>query len=183
VRTSDFDYELPEALIAQHPVEPRDAARLLVLYRADGRVEHRVFREIGAYLRPGDLLVVNDTRVLRARLRGRLADTGGAVEALLLRDLGGGYWEALVRPARRLRPGRRVLFAGTAGTVEAEVDAVRAGAPLPRRRGSTIVRRNAAPALHSRTAGRRRTLPDGLRARAGQRGRAYGRPALHPAPP
>ncbi|MER3419344.1 MAG: tRNA preQ1(34) S-adenosylmethionine ribosyltransferase-isomerase QueA, partial [Chloroflexota bacterium] len=97
MRTSDFDYELPQELIAQHPIEPRDAARLLVLHRADGRIEHRVFREIGAYLRPGDLLVVNDTRVLRARLRGRLVDTSGAVEVLLLRELGGGRWETLVR--------------------------------------------------------------------------------------
>ncbi len=127
MRTSDFDYELPEELIAQHPVEPRDAARLLVLHRADGRIEHRIFREIGAYLRPGDLLVVNDTRVLRARLRGRLVTTGGAVEALLLRDLGEGRWEALVRPGRRLRPGRRAEFTGAAGSVEAEVEAVLEG--------------------------------------------------------
>src|SRR6266540_3490862 len=103
VRTSDFDYELPSELIAQTAIEPRDAARLMMLDRSTERIEHRVFREIGRYLRAGDLLVLNDTRVLRARLRGVLSDTGGQVEALLLRDLGGGRWEALERPGRRLR--------------------------------------------------------------------------------
>jgi S-adenosylmethionine:tRNA ribosyltransferase-isomerase len=121
VRTDDFDYHLPDDLIAQTPVEPRDAARLLVLHKHSGEIEHRVFRDIGEYLRPGDLLVMNDTRVLRARLHGRLVDTGGAVEALLLRDLGNGRWESLVRPGRRLHVGRRVAFGAGAGTTEAEV--------------------------------------------------------------
>lgn len=124
MRTEDFDYHLPEELVAQTPTEPRDAARLLVLHRDTGAIEHRVFREIGEYLRPGDLLVVNDTRVLRARLRGRLADTGGAVEVLLLRDLGSGHWEVLARPGRRLRTGRRVVFGQGSGAIEAEVTEV-----------------------------------------------------------
>jgi S-adenosylmethionine:tRNA ribosyltransferase-isomerase len=116
VRTADFDYHLPEELIAQTAVEPRDASRLLVLH-ADGAVEHRIFRDLPDYLRPGDALVLNDTRVIMARLRGRLTPGGGAVEALLLRDLGDGRWEALVRPGRRLRPGREVDFGGLPATV------------------------------------------------------------------
>ena len=121
MRTDDFDFALPEKLIAQTPVEPRDASRLLVLARGTGIVEHRLFREIGAYLRAGDLLVLNETRVLRARLHGQVAGTGGTVEALLLRRLDEDRWETLVRPGRRLRPGRRVVFG--AG-VEAEVESI-----------------------------------------------------------
>ncbi len=124
MHTDDFDYELPPELIAQTPAEPRDTSRLLILDRGRGRVEHRTFADIGAYLRPGDLLVVNDTRVLRARLRGTLAVSGGNVEALLLRDLGVGRWEALVRPGRRLLPGRRIIFSRESRSVEAEVEGV-----------------------------------------------------------
>jgi S-adenosylmethionine:tRNA ribosyltransferase-isomerase len=126
VRTDDFAYDLPEDLIAQTPIEPRDAARLLVLRRATHTLAHRVFRDIADELCPGDLLVVNDTRVLRARLHGALVGSGGRVEALLLRDLGGGDWETLVRPARRLRPGRRVVFGTGAAAVEATVVEARA---------------------------------------------------------
>jgi len=110
VLTDDFDYELPSGLIAQSPVEPRDSCRLLVLDRQTGSVEHRVFTDIEAYVRPGDLLVVNETRVLPARLRGTKVDGGGAVEVLLLRDRGDDSWECLVRPGRRLRPGTKVEF-------------------------------------------------------------------------
>jgi S-adenosylmethionine:tRNA ribosyltransferase-isomerase len=117
MRLEDFDYPLPAELIAQRPAEPRDSSRLLVVHRADGRLEHRVFREIGAYLRPGDVLVVNDTRVIPARLRGRRPGTGGAVELLLLRPAGGGGWEALVRPGRRLKPGA-VVHVGPGVPVE-----------------------------------------------------------------
>ena len=120
VRTDDFDYELPAELIAQTPIEPRDASRLLVLDKATGATEHTHFSAIGDYLRTEDLLVLNETRVLRARLHGQLADTGGAVEALLLRRLDTERWEALVRPGRRLRPGRRVRF----GEIEAVVEAL-----------------------------------------------------------
>jgi S-adenosylmethionine:tRNA ribosyltransferase-isomerase len=110
VRTDDFDYDLPTGLIAQSPAEPRDSCRLLVLHRSDGWVEHRTFSEIGEYLRPGDLLVVNDTRVLPARLHGVKRDGGGAVEVLLLRERGADTWECLVKPGRRLHPGAHVVF-------------------------------------------------------------------------
>lgn len=110
MRLSDFDYTLPPDLIAQHPVEPRDAARLLVVDRATGRLEHRIFRDLPEYLRPDDVLVINDTRVIPARLRAH-KNTGGAVEVLLLRTAGDpGVWEVLLRPGRRARAGTRLTF-------------------------------------------------------------------------
>ncbi len=113
LRISDYDYELPPELIAQTPIEPRDASRLLVVHRASRALEHRHFRDIGDYLQPGDLLIANQSRVIPARLLGRRAGTGGAVEVLLLAerpDRGADVWEALVRPGRRLREGARLLF-------------------------------------------------------------------------
>jgi len=113
LRMSDFDYALPPELIAQTPIEPRDASRLLVVNRASGTLTHRHFRDIGEYLRPGDLLIANHSRVIPARLLGHRAETGGAVEVLLLSerpDLGADYWEALVRPGRRLRVGDYIIF-------------------------------------------------------------------------
>jgi S-adenosylmethionine:tRNA ribosyltransferase-isomerase len=109
LRVDDFDFELPPELIAQTPVEPRDSSRLLVIHRATGTLEHRIFRDIVEYLRPGDLLIANDSRVLPGRLQAR-KPTGGRVELLLLRDLGDGWWEALARPAHRLRPGQRLTL-------------------------------------------------------------------------
>lgn len=114
MRLADFDYVLPPELIAQQPASPRDSSRLLVLDRATGRLAHRIFREIGDYLTPGDVLVVNDTRVIPARLRGRRAGSGGAIELLLLRPTSDGAWEALVRPGRRLRVGA-IVEMGTEG--------------------------------------------------------------------
>ena len=108
MRTSDFDYPLPPELIAQTPAEPRDSSRLLVLDRATGQTEHRCFTDILEYLRPGDLMVFNQSRVIPARLFGVRDDNGGRVEFLLLRREGGGVWEALARPGRRLRPGATV---------------------------------------------------------------------------
>lgn len=110
MRLSDFDYALPPELIAQHPVEPRDAARLLVVDRATGHLEHRTFRDLPEYLRPDDVLVINDTRVIPARLRARKS-TGGAVEVLLLRPAGDpDVWEVLLRPGRRARTRTRLTF-------------------------------------------------------------------------
>ncbi|HEY8491168.1 MAG TPA: S-adenosylmethionine:tRNA ribosyltransferase-isomerase, partial [Dehalococcoidia bacterium] len=124
MRTQDFDYHLPPELIAQTPVEPRDAARLLVVHRETGDLEHRIFRDLPEYLRPGDALVVNDSRVIPARLHGRRADTGGTVEALLLRRAGPDLWEAMVRPGRRLRPGTRARFQRDGEAAEATVEGV-----------------------------------------------------------
>ena len=113
LKMSDFDYALPPELIAQTPIEPRDASRLLVVERKSGTLAHRHFRDVGDYLRPGDLLIANHSRVIPARLLGHRAETGGAVEVLLLSerpDLGADYWEALVRPGRRLRIGDYIIF-------------------------------------------------------------------------
>jgi len=124
VKTSDFDYSLPPELIAQTPIEPRDQSRLLVLDRRDGSLKHHRFHEIADFLHDGDVLVFNDSRVIPARLRGRKSDTGGSAEILLLRRLRPNVWEALVRPARRLRPGSRLELTGDGETsvkVTAEV--------------------------------------------------------------
>jgi S-adenosylmethionine:tRNA ribosyltransferase-isomerase len=110
LRTDDFDFALPEALIAQAPARPRDSARLLVV--GGTALEDRVMRDLPGLLRPGDILVVNDTKVIPARLRGRRGEA--AVEIMLNRNEGGGIWEALVRNARRLRPGDDVAIEGTA---------------------------------------------------------------------
>jgi S-adenosylmethionine:tRNA ribosyltransferase-isomerase len=110
---SAYDYHLPAELIAQTPIEPRDASRLLVLQRQTGAIEHRAFRDIGEYLEPGDLLVANQSKVLPARLRGVKEVTGGQVEILLLAarpEVGVDCWEALVRPGRRLHEGQRLTF-------------------------------------------------------------------------
>lgn len=109
-RLSDFDYELPEELIAQEPLADRADSRLLWLHKSTGLIEHRRFRDVPEVLAPGDLLVVNDTRVTALRLNGR-KKTGGQVELLLLRERETGEFEALVRPARRLNPGSTVEFA------------------------------------------------------------------------
>ena len=106
----DFGYDLPPELIAQEPVEPRDHSRLLVLRRAGGPLEHRRFADLPVYLHPGDALVLNDTRVLPARLLGRKAGSGGRAELLLLRRLERDRWEVLCRPGRRLPPGTEVVF-------------------------------------------------------------------------
>ena len=111
--TSDFDYELPPGRIARYPSERRSDSRLLVLSRSTGEMRHHRFRDLPELLDPGDLLVVNDTRVFPARLRGR-KPTGAAAEVLLLRPAGGEedrVWEALVRPGRKLKPGRQVVVA------------------------------------------------------------------------
>ena len=112
MRTSDFTYELPQELIAQTPIERRDRSRLLVLDRSTGGVVHRRFHELTDLLRSGDLLVLNDSRVIPARLYGRRSDTGGKVELLLVRREGPGLWQCLARPARSLRPGIRLSFDG-----------------------------------------------------------------------
>jgi S-adenosylmethionine:tRNA ribosyltransferase-isomerase len=111
LRLRDFLYDLPEELIAQAPLEDRAASRLLVLDRRTGEVHHRNFADVADILEPGDLLVMNDTRVSALRLFGHRA-SGGAVEALLVQDLGGGEFIALVRPAKKLKPGGSIAFDG-----------------------------------------------------------------------
>ena len=127
MRTDDFDYALPDELIAQEPAAERDGCRLLVMDRATGDVEDRIFRDIADYLRPGDLLVANETRVMPARLLGAKRGTGGAAEVFLLRECGGpeprtnrvAFWEVLVRPGKRLKPGAGAVvdFTDGAGNV------------------------------------------------------------------
>lgn len=109
MRTGDFDYQLPPKCIAQTPLEPRDSSRLLVLHRTTGRLEHRGFPDILEFLRPGDVMVFNRSRVIPGRLLGHRDDTGGKVELLLLRRGGPGTWLALAKPGRRLRPGVKVV--------------------------------------------------------------------------
>ena len=110
MRVADFDFDLPADRIAQTPTAERQAARLLVLDRATGGLEHHTVGALPALLARGDLLVVNDTRVVPARLLGRRVPSGGAVECLLLSPRGGGRWDALMHPGQRLRPGARVVF-------------------------------------------------------------------------
>jgi S-adenosylmethionine:tRNA ribosyltransferase-isomerase len=110
MRLSDFDYQLPPELIAQEPATERDAARLLVLHRRSGRIEHRVFSDLPEYLHPADVLVVNDTKVIPARLFGTY-EGGKSVEVLLVRPVDSQCWEALVKPAKPARVGRRLLLA------------------------------------------------------------------------
>jgi len=109
MKTHDFWYDLPEELIAQTPLQKRDSSRLLVLDKVSGSICHKHFYNITEYLRPGDCLVMNDSRVLPARLLGRRS-TGGAVELLLLRDIGGGRWECLVKPGRKMTAGQTAVF-------------------------------------------------------------------------
>ena len=124
MKKSDFYYELPEELIAQTPLEKRDSSRLLHLDKVTGEMEHRHFYDLPEYLRPGDCLVVNDTRVLPARLLG-CRKTGGSVELVLLRDLGEGRWECLSRPGRKTKPGTELFFGD--GELTATVEAVAEG--------------------------------------------------------
>ena len=109
MKTSDFYYDLPEELIAQTPLEKRDTSRLLVLDRVTGEICHKHFYDILDYLNPGDCLVMNDSRVLPARILGH-RPTGGAVEVLLLRDLGNKRWECLCKPGRKMQVGHEVIF-------------------------------------------------------------------------
>ena len=124
MKTSDFFYDLPEELIAQTPLEKRDTSRLLALDRVTGAVSHKHFYDIIDYLKPGDCLVMNDSRVLPARLLGH-RPTGGAVEVLLLRDLGDKCWECLCKPGRKMQVGSEVIFGEgelTATVVEVKED-------------------------------------------------------------
>lgn len=125
VRTSDFDYELPPDRVAQHPAAERSDARMLVVDRAERQFEHRRVRDLADYVKPGDVLVVNDTRVIPARLLGHKAGTGGRAEVLLLEETKPGVWDALCHASRRLRVGMELILA--AGVVRGRVLSVEAG--------------------------------------------------------
>jgi S-adenosylmethionine:tRNA ribosyltransferase-isomerase len=119
--TADFAFDLPDELIAQEPTAVRGDSRLLVLHR-DGRpVEHTSFSRVADYLRPGDLLVLNNTKVFPARLMGRRVPSGGAVECLLIKPLGADRWDALMHPGQKLKPGARVVFEGSGLRLHGEV--------------------------------------------------------------
>ena len=109
MKVSDFNYELPESLIAQHPYDKRDEARLMVLDKTNENIEHKVFKDVIDYLNPGDCLVINNTKVIPARLYGK-KDTGANVEFLLLKRLEGDIWESIVRPGSKLKTGAKVIF-------------------------------------------------------------------------
>ncbi len=119
MKTSDFDYELPQELIAQTPVEPRDSSRLLVYHRDTDTIEHKIFHDVIDYLNPGDVLVLNQTRVIPARLYGVKEGTGGAIEFLLLRRLNLTDWEVILKPGRKAKPGARFVFGN--GELVAEI--------------------------------------------------------------
>jgi S-adenosylmethionine:tRNA ribosyltransferase-isomerase len=106
----DFNYDLPEELIAQDPLEDRSSSRLMVLHKDTGRIEHKIFRDIIDYLNPGDCLVINDTKVIPARLMGIKEDTGATIEVLLLKRNADDVWECLVKPGKKARTGARIVF-------------------------------------------------------------------------
>ena len=122
LKTSDYYYELPQELIAQDPLEDRSSSRLMVLDKETGAVSHHVFREITSFLNPGDCLVLNNTKVIPARLMGVREETGGAVEVLLLKRHAGDVWECLVKPGKKARPGTRLAFGE--GLLHAQVEDV-----------------------------------------------------------
>lgn len=119
LKKSDFYFDLPQELIAQDPLEDRSASRLLVLNRETGAVEHHIFKEIADYLRPGDCLVLNNTKVIPARILGTKEDTGAAIEVLLLKRRENDIWETLVKPGKKARPGAKIVFGD--GCLRAEV--------------------------------------------------------------
>ena len=128
MKTSDFDYVLPPELIAQHPADRRDGSRLMVVHRAEGRWEHRAFTDLPSYVRTGDVVVVNNTKVIPARLIGKKTGTGGKAEIFLLEELKPGVWDVLLRARRRPRPGESLEFGGgrLVATMESEGELGRA---------------------------------------------------------
>lgn len=123
MKTEDFDYELPENLIAQTPLEKRDASKLLVLDKDTGKVTHHVFTDIVEYLNKGDVLVINDTKVIPARLYGEKEETGAIIELLMLKDTGNDIWECLAKPAKRIKEGTVISFGN--GLLKAECVGIR----------------------------------------------------------
>ena len=110
MKTSDFYYDLPQERIAQTPVEPRNSSRLMILHKDSGELEHRIFKDLPEYLRPGDCLILNDTRVIPARIYGVKEETGAVVEFLLLTQKENNVWECLCKPGKRAKVGTRFNF-------------------------------------------------------------------------
>ncbi|WP_291633589.1 tRNA preQ1(34) S-adenosylmethionine ribosyltransferase-isomerase QueA [Clostridium sp.] len=125
MKVKDFDFDLPKELIAQHPLEKRDESRLMVVNKTNNEIEHKKFKDIIEYLNPGDCLVLNDTRVLPARLLGMKAGTGGKMEFLLLKRIDQNHWETLVKPGKRAKIGTTFIFGN--GELKAEVISVSEG--------------------------------------------------------
>ncbi len=125
MKSSDFYYELPQELIAQEPIAERSKSRLMVLGRESGSIEHRVFEDIREYLNKGDCLVLNDTRVIPARLLGEKEGTGGKIEFVLLKNLENDVWEVILKPGKRAKPGARFVFGN--GELRAEIIEVTEG--------------------------------------------------------
>ncbi|MBN2462611.1 MAG: tRNA preQ1(34) S-adenosylmethionine ribosyltransferase-isomerase QueA [Dehalococcoidia bacterium] len=123
MKTSDFDYHLPPEFIAQTPVEPRDKSRLMVLHRPDGSIEHSYFYEVVNYIQSGDVLVLNNSRVVPARLMGRKNDSNTSVEILLLRRLDNNVWETLVRPGRKVTTGTQITISSGPDTADERINA------------------------------------------------------------
>ena len=120
MRIEEFDYNLPDGLIAQHPVYPRDHAKLMVLHRNSKKIEHLKFFEIKKFFRKGDVLVLNNTKVIKARIKGVNSETGGKREIFLLKQTGEYEWKALTRPNKRIHPGDKIVINGVSG-IYAEV--------------------------------------------------------------
>ena len=123
MKTSDFYFDLPEELIAQDPLEDRTSSRLLVLDKETGATEHHVFRDILDMVGPGDCMVLNNTKVIPARLYGSKEDTGAGIEILLLKRLEKDLWECLVKPGKKCKPGARIVFGD--GRLKAEIKATK----------------------------------------------------------
>ena len=131
MKTSDFYFDLPQELIAQDPLEDRSSSRLLVLNKDTGAIEHHIFKEITDYLNPGDCLVINDTKVIPARLYGNKIGTDAKIELLLLKRKENDIWETLVKPGKKAKPGSKISFGG--GLLTGEVlDVVEEGNRLIR---------------------------------------------------
>ena len=167
MKTSDFYYDLPEELIAQDPLEDRSSSRLMVLDRESGNISHRIFKDIIDYLNPEDCLVINDTKVIPARLYGVKEDTGAHIEILLLKRRENDVWETLVRPGKKAKPGTRLTFGD--GRLKAEViDVVEEGNRLIHFEYEGIFEEildqlvNAAAAIYHPQASGQKPLPDGL---------------------
>ncbi len=176
--TADYDYTLPERLIARHPPAERSGARMMVLHRAERRLEHRAFTDFPAYLRPGDLAVLNDARVIPARVFAN----DGTLELLVTHQPEPTLWTCMVKPGRRARLGATVQVGDACGTVERVLEDG----------GERVIRFDTPPDLErhgalplppymerDRRRRRRRALPDRVRPRAGGGGGTHGRAALH----